>query len=203
MKRLASATVVATAVVAVWIAAYCVGRLQAPRQSSGPTITATPGVVLAIRDLARLEATSFHIEKVVEVSDQQSRLWGLVHPKDRVLLVAVGDVVAGVDLSKLGDRDVSLDATHVLHIRLPAAEVMSSALDERATRVYSRSTDVLAARDERLEGEARAQAEELMRKEAVDAGILERARASSENTLRALLRPLGYADVDIAWPDRS
>jgi hypothetical protein len=195
VKRLLGPVV--AAVVAGLIAAYCLGRSEAPRRTSGPTITATPGVVLAIRDLARLEATAFHIEKVVEMSDQQSRVWGLVHPRDTVLLVAVGDVVAGVDLAKLADRDVSLDGTtHVLHIRLPAAEVMSSTLDERAT-------DVLAARNERLEGEARAQAEALMREEAVDGGILDRARASSENTLRALLRPLGYADVDIAWPDRS
>jgi uncharacterized protein DUF4230 len=140
----------------------------------------------------------------VEVSDEQSRLWGLVHPKDKLLLIAVGDVVAGVDLGKLGDRDVSFETTtHVLHIRMPAAEVISSTLDERATRVYSRSTDVLAARDEHLEGEARNEAEELMRKGAVEAGILERARASSESTLRALLRPLGFADIDVAWPDRS
>jgi hypothetical protein len=41
-----------------------------------------------------------------------------------------------------------------------------------------------------------------MRKAAVDRGILERARVSAERTLRALLRSLGYAEVDVTWADR-
>lgn len=197
-------TIAVAATAGCSITAYWLGRSEKQRTASSPTITATPGVVLAIRDLARLDATSFHIEKVVEVSDAQSHLWGLVRAKDTLLLVAVGDVVAGVDLAKLGDHDVTLDsASRVLHVRLPAAEVLSSTLDEQATHVYGRSTDVLAVRNEHLEGEARAQAEEMMRKEAVDAGILERARASAEGTLRAILRPLGYSEVGIEWPDRG
>jgi hypothetical protein len=205
ISRVIVGAVALAAVTGGVVAAYCVGRSdRLHRASSSVSVTATPGVVLAIRDLARLDATSFHIEKVVEVSDSQSRLWGFLQVKDTLLLVAVGDVVAGVDLAKLGDDDVTLDsATHVLHVRLPASEVLSSTLDERSTRVYSRSTDVLASRNEHLEGEARAQAEDMMRKEAVDGGILERARASAEATLRALLRPLGYAEVDIEWPDRG
>jgi hypothetical protein len=185
--------------------AFVAGRTAVP---DGPVsrfdLRATPGVVTAIRDVARLEATSFHIEKVVEAHDEQSRLWGLIQPKDALLLVAVGDVVAGVDLSRLGDGDVRVDArTRTLRIRLPAPEVTSSTLDERATHVYSRSTDALAERNEQLEGAARRAAEEQMRKAAVDAGILERARASADRTLRALLRSLGYEQVELAWADRA
>lgn len=186
-------------------AAFLAGRADAPRtRDSGVEVRATPGVVTAIRDLARLEATSFHIEKVVEATDEQSRLWGLVQAKDVLLLVAVGDVVAGVDLGKLRDDDVVVDDTsHVVHVRLPAPEVIASMLDEGATHVYSRATDVLAARNEHLEGEARREAEEQMRKAAVDAGILERARTSADRTLRALLRSLGYANIDLSWADRT
>ena len=73
-------------------------------------------------------------------------------------------------------------------------------LDEHETHVYSRETDVLAARNEQLEGEARFQAEEQMRKAAIDAGILDRARAGTDRTLRALLRSLGHADVELRGP---
>jgi hypothetical protein len=79
--------------------------------------------------------------------------------------------------------------------------VTSSTLDEHATHIYTRSTDVLANRNEQLEGEARRQAEEQMRKAAVDGGILVRARASADRTLRALLRSLGYEQVTIAWAE--
>jgi hypothetical protein len=197
-------SLVAAALVACAGAAFLVGRAAAPREpESGIAVHATPGVVTAIRDVARLEVTSFHIEKVVEASEEQSRLWGFVQAKDTLLLVAVGDVVAGVDLSRLRDEDVVIDeARHALRVRVPAPEVTSSTLDERATHVYSRATDVLAERNERLEGEARRQAEEQMRKAAVEAGILDRARASADRTLRALLRSLGYVDVELTWVDR-
>jgi hypothetical protein len=186
------------------VVAFLVGRADAPGgDASHVDVRATPGVVTAMRDMARLDATSFHIEKVVEARDEQSRLWGLLQPKDAILLVAVGDVVAGVDLSRLRDEDVRVDATtRSLRVRLPAPEVTSCALDERATHVVARSTDVLAERNEQLEGEARRQAEAQMRKAAIDAGILERARASADRTLRALLQSLGYQQIEIAWSDR-
>ena len=169
--------------------AFLLGRDGVP-EGLGPR--SAPAVVLAVRDMARLEATSFHIEKVVEASDAQSRLWGFVEAKDTILLVAVGDVMAGVDLSKLRDDDVTADpAAKSVRIRLPAPDITSATLDDRATDVYSRSTDVLAERSEQLEGEARRRAEEQMRKAAVDGGILDRARASAEGTLRTLLRSWG------------
>jgi Protein of unknown function (DUF4230) len=182
-------------------AAFFLGRRPASDVAiAGPP----PAVVLAVRDLARLEATSFHIEKVVEISDPQTRLWGLVEAKDALLLVAVGDVVAGVDLGKLRDDDVSLDAgSHTVHLRLPPAEIFSSALDERATHVYARSTDALAQRNEQLEGEARRRAEDEMRKAAIDEGILDRTRASAETTLRALIHSLGFEHVELDWTDRG
>jgi hypothetical protein len=182
-------------------AAFYIGRLRGV-DPGGPSTP--PAVVSAVRDMARLDSTSFHIEKVIEVTDAQTRLWGLVEAKDAILLVAVGDVVAGIDLAKVREQDVTVDvATHTVRMHLPAAEVLSSTLDERATHVYSRSTDTLAERNEQLEGEARRQAEDAMRKAAVDAGILERAQSSAERTLRTLLRSLGYEHVELDWSERG
>jgi hypothetical protein len=185
----------------------CVGgsfALGRSRAADAPGVRQAPAVVMAVRDIAHLDTTSFHIEKVVEVTDAQSRLWGLVEAKDALLLVAVGDVVAGVDLAKIHDEDVSVDsATRTVHVRLPAAEVTSSTLDELATHVYKRSTDVLARRNERLEGDAHRDAEEQMRKAAIEAGILDRARTGAERTLQTLLRSLGYDRVELYWADRG
>jgi hypothetical protein len=186
-------------------AAFLGGRACTSQAAPGTVdVRGTPGVITAVRDLAKLDATSFHIEKVVEARDEQSRLWGLLQSRDALLLVAVGDVVAGVDLAKLKEDDARFDEkTRTLRLRLPAPEVTSSTLDERATHVYSRATDVLAQRNEQLEGEARRLAEAQMRKMAVDAGILERARASADRTLRALLHSLGHSQVEIVWADRD
>jgi len=165
-----------------------------------PGMRATPTVVLAVRDLSRLESESYHVEKVVELTDAQSKLFGLVEAKDAILLVAVGDVVAGVDLSNLSDADVRADdATHSVRVTLPAPEVFSASLDEAQTHVYERRTDVLASRNEKLEGLARSEAEKQMRQAAVDEGILARAKANAERTVRGLLRSLGFTNVDVQW----
>lgn len=206
MKRSIVGAFVALALLSgVAVIAFFAGRAN----SSGAVASrlqmhATAGVVMAIRDVARLETTQFHIEKVVEVSDAQSRLWGLLEAKDALLLVAVGDVIAGVDLAKVSDRDVRVDeAARTVHVRLPAPEIVASTLDEHATHVYARATDMLAARNEQLEGAARRAAEEQMRKAAIDAGILDRARTSADRTLRVLLRSLGYDRADLDWSDRG
>jgi hypothetical protein len=185
--------------------AFLTGRASAPKEEpSHVGMRATPGVITAIHDVARLEATVFHVEKVVEVDDAQSRLWGLVRAKDALLLVAVGDVIAGVDMTKVNATDVHEDGpARSVRVLMPAPEIVSSTLDEHATHVYRRSTDVLAARNEQLEGTARLAAEQQMRKEAIDGGILERARTSADRTISALLRQLGYEHIEIDWADRT
>jgi hypothetical protein len=201
--KLALGLVLALAALTAGSVGYLLGR-PTERAGAAVELRATPGVVLAIRDVARLESTSFHIEKVVEASEAQSRMWGFVQAKDALLLVAVGDVIAGVDLSKVRDEDVVIaDGGRSVRVRLPQPEILEATLDERATHVYSRSTDVLAARNEQLEGAARRAAEEQMRKAALEGGILDRARTSADHTLRALLRSLGYAEVDLDWGDRG
>jgi hypothetical protein len=192
-------------VVLVGVAAILLRRAERPAADREDVeMKSTPGVVAAIRDVARLETTSYHVEKVVQATDVQAHLWGLLQAKDDLLLVAVGDVVAGVDLGKVRDEDVRIDPqSHAVHVVLPPPEVISSSLDAQATHVYSRRTDALAVRNEQLEGDARRSAEDEMRKRALDAGILDRARTNADRTLRALLRSLGFSRVDLDWQDRG
>lgn len=160
----------------------------------------TPDVLLAVKSLARLETQSYHLERVVDLSDHETHVFGLLQAKDAILLVAVGDVVAGVDLEHVAAGDVDTDWTsRRVTLRLPPPSVFSATLDEKATRVYSRSTDLLAARHEDLEDRARAEAVRSMEKSAVDQGILDRARRDAERALSALLRSVGFEDVRIEW----
>jgi hypothetical protein len=160
----------------------------------------TPDVLLAVKSLARLETQSYHMERVVDLSDHETHVFGLLQVKDAILLVAVGDVVAGVDLEHVAAGDVDTDWTAKrVTLRLPPPSVFSATLDEKATRVYSRSTDLLAARHEDLEDRARTEAVRSMEKSAVDQGILDRARRDAERTLSALLRSAGFEDVRVEW----
>ncbi len=177
------------------------GLFGALRESNETTtIRAQPSVVTAVRELSRLETTSFHIERVIDLSEEQSRFWGWVKSNDAILLVAAADITAGVDLSKLREDDVRADpATRTIRMTLPPPEILTTDLDNERTYVHTRNTDVLAKRKEGLESRARQEAEASLRDAALDGGILERAKSSAERSIEALLRSFGYETVKIRW----
>jgi hypothetical protein len=168
------------------------------------TLRAGPDVVLAVRDLARLESTSFHMERVIELTHTERRLFGLLEAEDSILLVAAADVVAGIDLEELREGDVQVDAeAGRARIVLPPPRVLSARLDSARTFVHSRRTDALARRHERLESEARREAERTLEASAIEAGILSRAQQSAARTVEALVRSLGYADVQVTFREEG
>ena len=181
-------------------AAVLATRLADPTASTGPVIRPTPSMITAIRDLARLETVEVHVEKVVDLTDRQSRFFGLIDARDALLLVAVGRATLGVDLSQLGEGDVSLDpGTGTARLVLPEPEVFSAQLDERATYVYTRATDLLARRNEQLETRARQEAIRAIERAAGEGDALPRARAQAERQLTALATQLGARRVEIRW----
>ena len=164
------------------------------------TVRPTNALLVAVRDLSRLETTELHVEKVIDLSDRQSRLFGLVEASDAILLVAAGDVTIGVDLGKLGEGDVSLDPqTGTARMRLPEPEILSSRLDEANTYVYTRKTDILARRNEALETKARQEALAAIEKAGRDADVLGRARRQAERQLTSLATQLGAKQVEVTW----
>lgn len=171
-----------------------------PLSETRTELAPTPNVILAVRSLGRLETESYHLERVVDLTDHQSQLFGLVQAKDAILLVAVGDVVAGVDLERLTPDDVDTDwARRSVTLRLLPPAVFSAKLDEKATRVYSRTTDLVATRHEDLESRARAEAARSMEAAAVEHGLLDRARGDAERMLTGLLRSVGFGEVRVEW----
>jgi hypothetical protein len=170
-----------------------------PMTSSVIVVRPTPDVLVAVRDLARLESTSFHMERVIDLTDKQSKLWGMVSTEDAILLVAVAEVTAGVDLQKLQAGDVVADpARRSVRIELPAAEVLHAALDNDKTYVHSRKTGALAERKENLETRARQEAERTLIESAKQAGILQRAGDNARRTVEALVHSLGYDKVEVS-----
>lgn len=174
--------------------------LLPPPSTSQIEVRPTPNVLLAVRELARLETVNFHMERVVDLADQQTHLFGLVEARDAILLVAVADVIGGVDLQKLRDEDVTVDwPKRRVALRLPPAEVFGTNLDNEQTRVYLRKTDTFASRRENLEERARREATKTIERAAMEAGLLDRARQGAERAIRSLMRSAGFEEVEITW----
>ena len=169
-----------------------------PLSSSVTVVRPTSSVLSKIQDMKRLETVAFHMERVIDLSEKQSQLFGLVQSEDAILLVAAADVRAGVDLGKLGPADVVVDTEkRTARITLPPGEILSSALDGEKTYVHTRKTGVLARRRENLETRARPEAEKTLVEAAREAGIIARAEENATRTVGDLVRSLGYAEVDV------
>lgn len=163
---------------------------------------AGPTVVRELRALARLETQSLHVEKVIEVADHQKRLHGIVDADDKLLFVAAGEVVLGVDLGKLADDDIAFDeATRVGRVTLPAPEVFSTRFDEQHSHVASRRTDLLAHRNEDLEATARREATVAFQAAGREAMAMDAAKAQAEKQLRALAKAWGANDLVVTWAE--
>lgn len=163
-----------------------------------PTIKPDPITIIhEVRSLARLETIQYSVEKVITAELSQGSFDFLFG--DRLLFVAHGSVIAGIDLQKLKESDFVLQ-DNVLYVNLPPAEIFSATLDNSKSYIYDRSTGLLQKGDLNLETQARTAAEEEIRKAALEDGIMEQAQLNAENYLSRLLRQLGFPDVMFGLP---
>jgi len=158
-----------------------------------PTIFPDPVTIInEIRPLARLETIQYTVEKVITAEEGQELIAELFG--DRLLLVAHGTVIAGVDLSKLTAGNLKLQ-DGILAVHLPEAEIFSTSLDNDKTYVYDRDTGLFRKADKDLETLARQAAEAEILKAAVDDGILKQAAINAQVFMERLLNDLGYSHI--------
>lgn len=163
-----------------------------------PTILPDPlSIIHDVRSLARLEMVQYSVEKVITAESGQDVLGALFG--DRLLFVAHGVVIAGIDLAKVTTEDIWVEGG-VLYVRLPRPEIFVSTLDNDKSYVYDRDTGLLTKGNMNLETEARRAAEDEIEKAAFEDGILDTAGMNAENFLSRLLRDLGYPEVIFVQP---
>ena len=156
--------------------------------------TTSPVVVEGIQDLNQLATVRWRESVIVTRESGGTDLEQLL-VGEKVLLVAAGDVEAGVDLESLGRDDVRVSGETVT-IRLPEPEILSVSLDEEATGVYDRDFGPLNVRpDDDLVEQARAAALDRLEQTARDEEILDQAEQNAENGIRAFVTSLGFEEV--------
>ena len=155
----------------------------------------SPTVVEMIRQLSRLETVEYSLDKIVEGERQSAYLPNFL-AGDKLLLVAHGEVIAGIDLGQLRAGDVLVNGDTV-HVRLPAAQILTTRIDNGRTRVYSRMTGLLVSSDPNLESDVRQIAEQQIAQAALDDRILEKARQNARTSVTALLYGLRFRTVDV------
>jgi hypothetical protein len=159
------------------------------------------GTIKQIRDLNRLETSSFSIERVIEANVQRGNILDTILG-ERLLLIASGDVIAGVDMSKLKESDVTIsqDGKNIT-IDLPPSEIFVKALDNQRTRVYDRQTRIgtqlFGGENKDLETEARQEAENTILQAACEGGIMQKSADEAKRSIEQFLRLLKFQEVRV------
>ncbi|MBC8161328.1 MAG: DUF4230 domain-containing protein, partial [Roseiflexaceae bacterium] len=162
-----------------------------------PTMIDRGGTILQMRDLSRIETQQFSAERVVEAQIARGNLTDHLFG-DKLLLIARGTVIAGVDMEKIGDQDVTIspDGTRIT-VNLPPSEIFIRALDNDQTSIYSRTTGLFANQDPELETLARQNGEQEILAAACESGVMQKAADGAERTLMQFLTIAGFESVTV------
>lgn len=158
-------------------------------------------VIKEMRELSKFETASFTIEKIIEAGTDNNAFGDFLFG-DQVLLIAHGEVVAGLDLSTIKDNAIKINGEEI-RAELPAPEILYVRIDNHQTRVYDRQQGILTKGDKDLESAARQAAEEEIRKAACQANILEQASGNARKQLTALFSTLGFKKIILIIPEAS
>lgn len=172
--------------------------------SPTPTIRDRGGTIQQIRNLNRLETQSYSVERVVEASSQRGNALDLVLG-EKLLLIASGTVIAGVDLSQLQPQDVTISPDGgSITINLPRSEIFLSALDSTRTRVYDKQTGIgtrlFGGENKDLESQARQNAEVEILRAACEGGVMQKAADEARHAIEQFLQLLEFERINVNAP---
>lgn len=152
-------------------------------------------VVVGLQELARLETVQLtvHTTQQVEGDSFLSDITFDLFARDKITIVGIGEVIAGVDLKKIAADSVYVDGRSV-SIVLPEPEIFAARLDNQKSQVIV-SDSILDIDDDDLETKARIKAESAILAEAQAQDILPVAEENGKKALREFLLQLGFEEV--------
>ena len=154
------------------------------------------GVISQIKSTLRQETEIFVGERIVEASRLDGS-WKDTLYGERILLIASGKTIAGVDLQKIREEDIIISSDGLsITLNLPATEILVNTLDNQRTHRYSTQRGWLADNPD-LETEARRQGEVEILQAACEVGIMERSANSIKTGMTGFLRMLKFEHVSV------
>ena len=158
-------------------------------------ISSEGSVIERIQRLQRMETVVFNMDKIVTGEKDNPILPDFI-AGDRLLMIVHGQVIAGIDFSRLKSSDIKVQGKEV-RIHLPNPQILITRLDNARTKVYSRSTGLLVRVDPNLETQVRQEAEGELLQEAATGGIIANARDNARATVTTLLQAMGFEKVEV------
>lgn len=184
------------AALALVVLGICAGLTAARWRGGGPRVTNTVTVVEQVQTLSDLVTVKYVMQKVEIVdSPPESTLGKFVQGDNKVLLLALGVVKAGIDLKKITPDDVTISG-RTITLNLPPPRITDAYLDDSQTKVIERTTGFLRSLDKDLEQTTRQFAVQDIRSAAQRNGILDDANDRARLELRSFFLQAGFERVE-------
>lgn len=151
----------------------------------GERTTNATVVLERIQALAELTTMRYNFSGIVTSERQMPLLLQAIYG-ERQVLVAVGTIEAGVDLSQISSDDIRIDG-NTLTVTLPAASLQSCAIDESKTYVAERDTGIFAPEALTLDQDARRFAIAQFRDQALESGLLQQAEDEARTIVSQMI----------------
>ena len=151
-------------------------------------------LVTQVREMSRLETASMRVIHVATTTQSYEMVPNAL-AGDQLTFLAAGDVIAGVDLALLQQKDVWREPDGTVVMRLPPSQILVSRIDNRESKVINRKTGFLRKSDVHLEARARQTAEQGIRNEAMKKGILTLASQNAETKLAQFMHAVGIQRI--------
>jgi len=167
-----------------------------------PTPTPTPLPPPYWEELGYLTSIEFTSTAIVEKEREKPGVRSVLGA-DRVLLMAVGEVQAGVDLSRVQSSDFEIDGSRLVLV-LPRASVTSVELLPGESRIYDSKHSWAFSEYEGLEKEALEQARQQLRETVQSSdSMMSLTERLARLQLSDFLRKAGFTEIDIVFRGES
>jgi hypothetical protein len=140
-------------------------------------------MVEKITSMGKLELVKYSMKDVLEKKQIHTIL-----PDERVLFVAVGEVTACIDLTKVRKQDIKRDSLgNTVTVVLPQPEICYAKLDHQRSRVYDVSGVILPSTTRAMVEDIYKLAEKRLNDNARDMKITDNARENAQVIFKPLL----------------
>ena len=165
----------------------------AKAQNEPPPPTATPLPPPDWSELGYLTSVRFNVSTIV--TEQRQQLLGI----DRLIIMVVGDVLMGIDLTQIKEEDVLIEGRKI-SLTLPAASISSIELRLDKSQIYDSTSAWIWSDYTGLEKNAFERAQrQLYEQSAADPNMLQTTELLAKLQLSEFLQKVGFKTVDISF----